>query len=138
MKDLKTSCKNMDKNTNMDIEGKWVVICFFIACIAFLLGVYSGVDSQKIDYEERTAEMISCTGYEEDFLKEIGFENKDDCVRLNLALDRTYTDECMEGIESGGLDKESYKNLVSLCVYHSFEKNRIFLDSEYWFYKNKK
>jgi len=126
---------DIDKNTNT--KGNWVVICYFIACITFLLGVYSGVNSQKVDPEQRIAEIISCTGYEEDFLKEIGFENKDDCVKLNLAASRGYADECSERINMRGLDKESYKNLLSLCVYYSFEKERIFLNSEYSYYERK-
>lgn len=92
----------------------------------------------QIDPDKEVAEIISCTGYEEDFLKEMGFQNRDGCVKLNLMLHEKYTDECLAGIKPYGEKTDDSKHLLSLCVYHSFSRNDIFLTSEYWLYKNKK
>jgi len=79
--------------------------------------------------------IISCVGYEEDFLKEMGFQNREDCEKINLVLYNQYLDDCSKTIKLS--DESEYKKLLGFCVYHSFEKNIIGLTSEYLFYKRK-
>ena len=66
----------------------------------------------------------------------MGFQNRDSCVELNLALHRQCLDDCLKEIKTSG--KESHdKKLLNLCVYHLFEKTAISLSSEHSLYKEK-
>lgn len=106
------------------------------AILLFFLGLYLGRIMWYVNPEARVAQIISCEGYGDDFLKEIGFQNRDSCIELNLALHRQYIDDCLKEIKSSG-DESRDKKLLNLCVYHSFEKQAIFLSSEYLLYKIK-
>src|SRR3989344_7480326 len=86
---------------------------------------------------KKKSNTVSCEGYEDDFLKEMGFQNRDSCVELNLALHRQYVDDCLKEIKSSGNESHD-KKLLDLCVYHSFEKQAISLSSYYLLYRNKK
>lgn len=81
-----------------------------------------------------TTEMVSCDRYEEGFLKTEGYSDKENCVDLNLALQRQYLDDCSSNLKTTG--KESYdRELMDKCVYHRFAINEIFLASQYFLYK---
>lgn len=100
----------------------------------FFLGLYLGMDIWRIDPAERLTHIVSCTGYEEKFLQEMGFKDRADCVRLNLGLHGQYIDDCLRKIKRSG--DESYdKALVDSCAYHLFEIQEIALSSEYTAYK---
>ena len=107
------------------------------AVLLFFLGLYLGRTIWHVNPEERVTQIVSCEGYEDDFLKEMGFQDRDSCAELNLALHRQYVDDCLKEIKSSG-NKAHDKKLLDLCVYHSFEKQAIFLSSEYSLYKNEK
>ena len=117
---------------NRSLQNFLIIFSIFL----FFLGLYIGKIIWQVDPVERVAQIVSCEGYEEDFLKEMGFQNRDSCVELNLALHKQYIDNCLKEIKTS--NDESYnKKLLDLCVYHSFEKNAIFLSSEYYNYKTK-
>ncbi|OGZ13847.1 MAG: hypothetical protein A2942_02825 [Candidatus Lloydbacteria bacterium RIFCSPLOWO2_01_FULL_50_20] len=104
------------------------------AFLMFFLGLYLGRDIWRIDQNERVADIVSCGGYEEKFLQEMGFKDRNDCAKLNLALHRQYIDDCVEKIKTS--NDESYdRALVDSCVYHLFEIQAISLSSEYTAYK---
>ena len=105
--------------------------------LLFFLGLYLGRTIWYINQEDRVTQIVACEGYEDDFLKEMGFQNRDSCVELNLALHRQYVDDCLKEIKSSD-NEANYNKLLDLCVYHSFEKQAISLSSEYLLYRNKK
>jgi len=105
--------------------------------LLFFLGLYLGRTIWYISQEDRVTQIVACEGYEDDFLKEMGFQNRDSCVELNLALHRQYVDDCLKEIKSSGNESHD-KKLLDLCVYHSFEKQAISLSSYYLLYRNKK
>src|SRR3989344_5077883 len=105
--------------------------------LLFFLGLYLGRTIWYISQEDRVTQIVACEGYEDDFLKEMGFQNRDSCVELNLALHRQYVDDCLKDIKSSGNEVHD-KKLLNLCVYHLFEKHAISLSSEYLLYRNKK
>ena len=107
------------------------------AILLFFLGLYLGRTIWYINPEDRVAQIVACEGYEDDFLKVMGFQNRDSCVELNLALHRQYVDDCPKEIKSSGNEPHD-KKLLDLCVYPSFGKQAISLSSEYLFYRNKK
>ncbi len=86
---------------------------------------------------DRVAQIVSCEGYEEDFLKEMGFKDRNSCVDLNVSLHKQYTDDCINLIRSSS-DMDYNLKLLDLCVYHSFEKQAVSLSSEYVIYKRNK
>jgi len=108
------------------------IFAFFL----FFLGLYLGRVIWYANPEHRIAQIVSCEGYEEDFLKEMGFQNRDSCVEFNLALHSQYVDDCLKEIKSSSNESHD-KKLLDLCIYHSFEKQAIFWGSEYSLYKNK-
>lgn len=124
----------MDTRTrNRSIENFLIIL----AILLFFLGLYLGNKIWRVDPVKRVEQIVSCEGYEEEFLKEIGFQNRDSCRELNLALHNQYVDDCLKGIKTS--NNEFYdKKLLDLCVCHLFEKNAIFLSSEYTKYKMKK
>ena len=85
---------------------------------------------------DRVTKIISCKEYEENFLKEIGFQNRDNCIELNLALHKQYLDDCLRGIRITKKES-SNKKLLNLCIYHLFERDGVFLNSEYLLYREK-
>lgn len=107
------------------------------AILLFFLGLYLGRTIWYINPEDRVAQIVSCGGYEDDFLKEMGFQDRESCAELNLALHRQYVDDCLKEIKSSGNDSHD-KKLLDLCVYHLFERQAISLSSEYLLYKNRK
>lgn len=106
------------------------------AILLFFLGLYIGRTIWYVNPEERVAQIVSCEGYEDNFLKEMGFQNRDSCVELNLALHRQYIDDCLKDIKSSSNESHD-KKLLDLCVHHSFEKQAISLSSEYLLYRQK-
>lgn len=114
------------------MSNQYFVLILFVVC--FLAGLYLGKITWNIDPTEKIAKIVSCEGYEEEFLKKIGYKDRNDCVQLNLALNKQYVDDCLKGIKLSG-DDAYEKKLLDLCVFHLFEKDSIFLTSEYVFYK---
>lgn len=111
-------------------------LLLLFAVLLFFVGLYLGRTIWYINPEDRVAQIVFCEGYEENFLKEMGFQNRDSCIEFNLALHRQYVDDCLKKIKSSN-NKFHDKKLLNLCVYHSFEKQAIFWSSEYFLYKNK-
>jgi hypothetical protein len=118
---------------NRHTENFLVIFAIFL----FFLGLYLGNILWRVDPIKRVAQIVSCEGYEEDFLKTMGFQNRDDCRDLNLSLHMQYVDDCLKDIKISN-DESHDKKLLDLCVYHLFEKNTISLSSEYARYKEEK
>lgn len=107
-----------------------------LSFILFFIGLFIGKDIWHVDQEKRIAEIVSCSGYENNFLKTLGFQNQEDCSKLNLALHKQYADDCLKEIKV--TNREDYNlKLLNACVYYSFERNSVFLDSKYFVYKNR-
>ncbi|MFH0833856.1 MAG: hypothetical protein V2A63_00495 [Patescibacteria group bacterium] len=105
--------------------------------IALFLGFYLGKTSESIDPGKEMLEMISCNGYEIEFLKYLGFESRNQCKDLNNFLFQQYADQCLENIKVLD-DKENYEKLVNLCAYHLVSKDYLSLSSEYFFWRDLK
>jgi len=118
---------------NRNVEKFLVIFSIFL----FFIGLYIGRIIWRINPVERVSQIVSCEGYEEDFLKKMGFKDRSSCVELNLALHKQYVDECLKEIKTSKNESHD-KKLIDLCVYHSFEKNDISLSSEYENFLNKK
>lgn len=104
------------------------------ALILFSLGLFIGKESEKVDQDKRVAEIVSCSEYDEDFLKTLGFQSRKDCSDLNIALHKQYLDSCSRQIKTTSREDYNLK-LLNSCVYHYFESNSIFMNSEYFAYK---
>jgi len=118
---------------NMNGQNFLVIFAFMM----LFLGLFLGRTIWYINPEERVAQIVSCEGYEDDFLKTVGFENHDDCVNLNLALHKQYIDDCLKNIKTSNRESFDMKQL-DLCVYYSFERQSLFLSSEYFVFRNEK
>lgn len=106
------------------------------AFVLFFVGLFTGKEIWSINQETRLSEIISCSGYENNFLKTLGFNDQEDCVKLNTALLKQYSDNCLKEIKT--TTREDYNlKLLNSCIYYSFEKNAVFLESEYFVYKSK-
>ncbi len=101
------------------------------------LGLYLGRDIWRVDQGERVASIVSCEGYEEGFLREIGFKNREDCAQIRFALHGQYVDSCLGKIKLS--NRESFdRALLDSCVYHLLEAEESSLSSEYMAYMEKK
>lgn len=115
------------------MENFLVIFAIFL----FFLGLYLGKTIWQVNITERVAQIVSCEGYEEKFLKAMGFPNRDSCTQLNIALHKQYIDECLKRIKISNNESQN-KKLLDFCVYYSFEKEVISLNSEYASFKTKK
>ena len=105
--------------------------------VALFFGLYLGKTSATINPTKEILEIISCNGYEEEFLKNIGYENRDQCKSLNTSLYQQYLGQCLKDIKTLN-DEKNYKRLVNFCVYHLFSKNYLQLSSEYFSWRSGK
>jgi len=92
--------------------------------------MFLGIDSKKIDIEERTLEFLACDGYSIEFLEISEHSSREICQIINLALYDQYWDECSNRIPITENEKTD-KKFLDWCVYHLLERDSIIMASEY-------
>src|SRR4051812_22521883 len=74
-------CINIMHNQNNNTQ----TFLLLFSLLLLFLGLYIGRAMWHVDENKRVTELVSCNGYEEDFLKSVGYKDKGSCVDLNLA-----------------------------------------------------
>ncbi|NCS99723.1 hypothetical protein GW765_01945 [Candidatus Parcubacteria bacterium] len=105
-------------------------ILVIFAFLMLILGLFIGKTIWSTNMEDRISNIVSCAGYDEDFLQEMDFSDRDDCQNLNISLHKQYIDDCLSNI-SNEIDEKYKSNFVQRCVYHKFEIDSVFLSAEY-------
>ncbi len=118
----------MDKNLSLKILlGITLVFAIIVPFFA----------KEEESYE--VVDLVSCNQYSEEFLssKGVGFNNKEQCQTMFIALHKQYVDECTDMLFTTKLNDNNAKRLINKCIYLSIEKDQLPLDRDYEIFMSK-